>query len=190
MASDPVRIALLGAPGTGVEALARAVARHLEPGHATVDACPALHAAVSRCLDAPVDASHEEQEARQALAALAATHAGTCRATLLVGLDGGTPPKASGQTLQPCGQERFDACLRGALSEAGVAYRVLYGSEDERLRVTLDAIKKIAPKAYDPPAGTAFDPKPPARPARLRAWSCEKCSDPECEHKLFTALRG
>ena len=23
---------------------------------------------------------------------------------------------------------------------------------------------------------------------RLRAWDCEKCSDPECEHRLFSAL--
>ena len=23
---------------------------------------------------------------------------------------------------------------------------------------------------------------------RLRAWDCEKCSDPECEHRLFTSL--
>lgn len=188
MAADPVRIALLGAPGTGLEALARAVARHLQPGHALVDACPALHAAVLRCLEAPVGPLQDA--AQQALAALAATHAATCRATLLGGLDGATPSKASGQTPQPCGQERFDACLRGALSEAGVAYRVLYGSENERLRAVLDAIKKIAPKAYDPPAPTVFDQEAPARPARLRAWSCEKCSDPECEHKLFTALRG
>jgi hypothetical protein len=21
-------------------------------------------------------------------------------------------------------------------------------------------------------------------------WNCDKCSDPECEHRLFTALRG
>ncbi|WCM89700.1 hypothetical protein [Acidovorax sp. NCPPB 3576] len=190
MASDPVRIALLGAPGTGLEALTRAVARHLDPGHAMVDACPALHAAVSRCLEAPVGPSREKEEARQALAALAATHAVTCHATLLCGLDGGASSKASGQTLQPSGQERFDACLREALSEAGVAYRVLYGSGDERLRATLDAIKKIASKACNPLAGTPFDPEKQPRPARLRAWSCEKCSDPECEHKLFTALRG
>jgi len=23
---------------------------------------------------------------------------------------------------------------------------------------------------------------------RLRAWGCEKCSDPECEHQLFQRL--
>jgi hypothetical protein len=26
------------------------------------------------------------------------------------------------------------------------------------------------------------------RTQRLRAWNCEKCSDPVCEHRLFTSL--
>lgn len=25
---------------------------------------------------------------------------------------------------------------------------------------------------------------------RLHAWDCEKCSDPDCEHRLFSALSG
>ncbi|GKT23382.1 hypothetical protein [Acidovorax sp. SUPP3334] len=193
MSAFPVRIALLGTPGESLDGFARNVLRHLDPAHATLDTCPALIAAVLDCLDAH-DAPSRAETARQALASLANAHAATGALTLLVGLEGtgslALPPKPSlPAPPRHALSERFDACLRQALSDAGVAYRVLYGSEDERLRSTLIAIKSIASSALNTAAGPVFDSNA-LRSVRLRAWACEKCSDPECEHKLFTALRG
>ena len=194
MPAIPVRIALLGTPGESLEAFARTVALHLDPVHAAIDTCPALSAAVLQWLDLPAPLSQAEA-AKEALASLASAHAATAALTLLTGLEspGGSPfpalPTSPSSSPQRSTSERFDACLRQALSAAGVAYRVLYGSDDERLRSTLNAIKNIAASAVNTAAEPAFDANA-LRPVRLRAWSCEKCSDPECEHKLFTALRG
>ena len=65
---------------------------------------------------------------------------------------------------------------------AGQGFQVLYGrNAGERLLAALRAIHTALPGALlEPPAD---------RPQRLRVWACEKCSDPECEHRLFTALR-
>jgi hypothetical protein len=74
--------------------------------------------------------------------------------------------------------------LRAALLQAGVAHQVLHGPPDAQLRSALEAIDLIAACALPESAGARFHSK-----QRLRPWGCEKCSDPECEHRLFTALR-
>ena len=94
--------------------------------------------------------------------------------TLLTGLD--LPWVADG--LQRDGahvREPVDALVREALARASVPYRLVYGSGGERLANALAAMGSAAP------AG------PPSRPW---TWSCDKCSDPDCEHRLFTALLG
>jgi nicotinamide riboside kinase len=94
--------------------------------------------------------------------------------TLLTGLD--LPWVADG--LQRDGahvREPVDALIRAALARAQVPYRLVYGSGKERLVNALAAMGESAP------AGS---------PTRPWTWSCEKCSDPECEHRLFTALLG
>lgn len=69
-------------------------------------------------------------------------------------------------------REPVDALVRQQLAKAGVPYRVVYGSGEERLRNALAAIdSSLAPAK-----------------AREWNWSCEKCSDPECEHRLFSRL--
>ena len=55
---------------------------------------------------------------------------------------------------------RADAQRRRELDEAGIPYQV----------------------AYPPCEG----PSTPQRPDY--AWTCDKCSDPDCEHRLFTRL--
>ncbi|MFZ9297174.1 MAG: hypothetical protein ACO24Y_02490 [Hylemonella sp.] len=77
---------------------------------------------------------------------------------LLMGLD---LPSAAGQS---------DELLRKQLRASAVSYSVVYGLGDQRLR---NALRLIAPE--------------PAAPAR---WTrvCETCSDPDCEHLLFTGL--
>ncbi|WP_328700290.1 ATP-binding protein [Caenimonas soli] len=94
--------------------------------------------------------------------------------TLLTGLD--LPWIADG--LQRDGahvREPVDALIRAALARAKVPYRLVYGSGEERLANALAAI------------GSATPSGPPSRPW---AWSCDKCSDPDCEHRLFTGLLG
>ncbi|MFT3814226.1 MAG: hypothetical protein QM740_12695 [Acidovorax sp.] len=79
-------------------------------------------------------------------------------------------------------QPAWETQCRAQLQLAGQSFQVLYGrNADERLLAALRAIHTALPGALrEPPADRAL---------RLRAWACEKCSDPECEHRLFTALR-
>ena len=82
------------------------------------------------------------------------------------------------------GQEAIDLSIRTALARAGVAYRVLYGTTGERLAHALQAVESLQPPARKP--------RRLANPAGLKnqpwVWMCEKCSDPQCEHRLLTAL--
>ncbi len=64
-----------------------------------------------------------------------------------------------------------DAALRAALAQAGMAFGVVYGQGLQRLR---NAQRLVQPQDL---------------PQRA-AWACEACSDPDCELKLFTGLKG
>jgi len=102
--------------------------------------------------------------------------------TLVTGLD--LPWVADGlQRDGPHVREPVDAQVRAALERAGVAYRVVYGSGPERLAHALFAIESIASRAHA--ASTADGSGSKTRPW---SWSCEKCGDAACEHRLFTAL--
>lgn len=102
--------------------------------------------------------------------------------TLLMGLDLPCPPE------QQHAREAADVHLRAALAHTGRAYRVVYGQGERRIENALTAIKNIAASAYTTSTRGNFESDSSPRTARLRAWNCEKCSDPECEHRLFTAL--
>lgn len=91
--------------------------------------------------------------------------------TLVTGLD--IPWVADGlQRDGPHVREPVDALVRGSLEKEGIPYRVLYGTGEERLANALMAIRQMEREPD----------------ARRWAWSCEKCSDPDCEHRLFTGL--
>jgi nicotinamide riboside kinase len=88
--------------------------------------------------------------------------------TLLTGLD--LPWVADGlQRDGPHAREPVDALVRDALHKAAVPYRVVYGSGQDRLRNALAAIGE-----------------PRAEGTRSWKWLCDKCSDPDCEHRLFS----
>ncbi|QHI97304.1 AAA family ATPase [Xylophilus rhododendri] len=97
-------------------------------------------------------------------------------ATLLTGLD--LPWVADGlQRDGPHVRAPIDAMLRAALAEAGIGYRVIYGSGDARLASALQALEPVLPGiARLPPGATA-------------AWTCLNCDDAACEHRLFSRLR-
>ena len=81
-------------------------------------------------------------------------------------------------------QEAADRSIRTALAMAAVSYRVLYGTAAERLAHALQAVESLLP--------AADRTRQIARPGGLKnqpwVWMCEKCSDPQCEHRLLTAL--
>lgn len=125
--------------------------------------------------------------------AFALTHHSIYTHTLLTGLD--LPWVADGiQRDNPSVQAPIDAMVRSALSDAGFAFQVVYGHGEERL---LSALRAIAPQtAINSIAGNAYltstncmkDMLKPLRPQATWVWACDKCSDPECEHRLFTGL--
>ena len=124
--------------------------------------------------------------------------------TLLAGLD--LPWMADGlQRDGPHTQEAADSLLRSALGRASLDYQVVYGTGPARLENALRAIDaicaitdtlevnatpSIANCSYGTRARTLFSSKKQENPAKAAIWKwpCDKCSDPDCEHRLFTRL--
>lgn len=83
-------------------------------------------------------------------------------------------------------QQQQDAQLRQQLRSCGLDYRVIYaGNSSARLNNALHALG-LAPAddgARQVRQQAQFDLNRGRTP-----WSCEKCSDPDCEHRLFTQL--
>nr|WP_283254309.1 ATP-binding protein [Ramlibacter paludis] len=93
-------------------------------------------------------------------------------ATLVTGLD--LPWVADGlQRDAAHPREEVDALVRDILRQAAIPFQVVYGQGADRLQAALAALG----------AG-----KPLSARESSRTWSCEKCSDPECEHRLFRRL--
>ena len=88
-----------------------------------------------------------------------------CDVALLLGLD--LPSSA--------GREADDARIRAQLQAAGLFFQVVYGPGAQRLQSALLALG-VAQRNEDD-EGRAWN------------WVCEKCSDPACEHRLFSRLK-
>lgn len=102
----------------------------------------------------------------------------TYHAVLVTGLD--LPWVADGlQRDGPHVREPVDALVRSALESAGVPYQVVYGAGAARVDNAMAALAR---------AGLPGAPTPGPRSAWV--WSCEQCSDPGCEHRLFRRLQG
>jgi nicotinamide riboside kinase len=113
-------------------------------------------------------------------AALAAQR--RCTITLLTALD--LPWVADGlQRDGPHVREPVDALVRAALARGGVPYTVVHGSGPDRLANAWNAINSIADRAERTGAASRKGTE-----SQAWNWSCEKCSDPGCEHRLFTDL--
>jgi nicotinamide riboside kinase len=99
--------------------------------------------------------------------------------TLLMGLD--LPWVADGLFRDSAAvREATDAVLRRELQIAGVPYQTIYGKGTQRLQQALRAIASHLdrPLLADDPA---------LQQGRGR-WVCDNCSDPACEHRLFSQL--
>ncbi|MBI5275737.1 MAG: ATP-binding protein [Burkholderiales bacterium] len=201
-----MKVCLLGAESTGKSTLAHALAGHFNAqGRTAVVVGEVLREWCAREGRTPRPEEQlpiaQEQEARVAAAALAAdvviadTSAlmvaiysamlfadGTLYqfalaqqrlydATLVTGLD--IPWVADGlQRDGPHVREPVDALVRSALQRGDIPYRVVYGSGAERLENALVALGQLG-RTPQPATWT---------------WACDKCSDPECEHRLFRRL--
>lgn len=163
-----MKIALLGAPGTGKTQLAHDLSRHLPslgyPLNAITDA-PPLMAAICAGLryDDPT------------LADLALAEHQIYDLTLVCGLDLPCPTGRQAPA-DAISRDAVDARLRAALTRGRIAYAVVYGQGPARVEAALNAIASLRGDRIKP------------RTNRLPQWqaSCEKCSDPECEHRMFT----
>lgn len=102
-----------------------------------------------------------------------------CDLTLLMGLD--LPWVADGLFRDSAAvRQATDAVLRRELQGAGIPFQTVYGQGEARLQQALRSIGHAL--------GETLVASDPAWPQGRRPWNCEKCSDPDCEHRLFTQL--
>lgn len=104
---------------------------------------------------------------------------GSYELTLLMGLDLPWQPDGLFRD-SPALRDATDALLRRELQRAGIAHQTVYGQGEARLAQALRAIGTAL--------GRPLVNEDPALSTGLRPWSCENCSDPDCEHRLFTGL--
>ncbi|AVQ84415.1 MULTISPECIES: AAA family ATPase [unclassified Variovorax] len=101
--------------------------------------------------------------------------------TLLTALD--LPWVADDMRDGPHAQQPTDTLVRAALIGARLSFAVVHGSGGERFANAWNAINSIAGNEGRTRARGRLEAKPSSW-----SWPCEKCSDPECEHKLFSDL--
>lgn len=164
------RVILLGPPGSGKSWLARALTDALQArGFCVV---PAQHTAepdqtrpgsaqAQWCISEALQAPGQQDPDAH---------------TLLMGLDlpGHDPDR-----------QRQDSQLRQALDRAHIPYRVVYGTGLVRLNNALLALDLTAPEHPD---GLDRESQQFRINRGRDAWVCNDCSDPGCEHQLFTRL--
>jgi nicotinamide riboside kinase len=176
-----VTIALLGAAGTGKKSLAQALSNALTQ---TLALTPprwqiTIDTPLQRLLQhasAPVDT--ESPEFKEALA-----QQRHFDHSLLLGLD--LAPSLHAQLHQGAAERsRMDTLLRRSLAQGEVPFQVIYGIGEERLRQALTALSALQPPEPKPKTLPTETPNP----RKPWVWSCDKCSDPVCEHKLLSDL--
>ncbi len=80
----------------------------------------------------------------------------------------------------PVVREATDAVLRRELQGEGIGFQTVYGQGTQRLRAALRAVGAAL--------GRELLPDDPLLREGSGRWQCEACSDPDCEHRLFSAL--
>ena len=170
-------IHLVGAPHSGVHELLAALTAELGVHRAQ------LHPLMEALPDADSAPQASPEDSLSPLTPI----------TLLTGLDWPCPPAEQEN------REQRDAELRRQLQASGTPYRVVYGSTARRLTTALAAAQALqaptpstAVSLTRAPVGSADgrrDEDDDQGRLKMRSWGCEKCSDPICEHRLFTSLR-
>lgn len=178
-----LKIALLGAPRTGKSLLESSLRSALKAGAVTLHLETAVAALPAALRDYDLvlltgllvsrhasKAGFFQRQAHQQFA-----HDATPSA--IEPLQNPSQPAAD----QPA-QETADTAIRAALIDAQIAFQVLYGSTDERLTQAREAIDSLQPTQ------TRAQPQRPPETKKPWVWLCDKCSDPQCEHRLLTDL--
>lgn len=115
---------------------------------------------------------------------MALTHQGLYDTTLITGLD--LAWVADGlQRDGPHVRGPVDTLVRQALERAGIAYRVVYGQGHKRLN---NALLAMGLSSEDEAARMTRENAQFAINQGRTVWQCNECSDPDCEHRLFTGL--
>jgi nicotinamide riboside kinase len=91
--------------------------------------------------------------------------------TLLMGLDLPTPPDVPQPQREQRAQSDFQ--LREALRTAKIPFSTVYGLGELRSLAAMQAIEH------------RFNRQVNAQKSGTWIWSCDKCSDAQCEHRLF-----
>lgn len=74
-------------------------------------------------------------------------------------------------------RQRVNNRLRQVLDEQSIEYTVMYGTGSARTDVAMQVIENHLNKPR----------LAPATPSGPWAWHCDKCSDAQCEHRIFTS---
>ncbi|MGV0960018.1 MAG: AAA family ATPase [Limnohabitans sp.] len=146
---------------------------HTAPGWLIADTSPLMTAVYSHWL------FNDESLYPMALA-----HQARYELTLITGLD--WPWSAHAQpSEEPHARSTVDRLLRQALQRHGIAYRVVYGQGQRRLN---NALLAMGLAGEDEAARQMREDAQFAINQGRTVWQCNECSDPECEHRLFTGL--
>lgn len=120
----------------------------------------------------------------ESLYPMALAHQAFYDITLVTGLD--LPWVADGlQRDGPQVRGPVDTLVRQALERAGMAYRVVYGQGPQRLN---NALLALGLQGEDSSAQHVREQGQFAINQGRSVWQCNDCSDPDCEHTLFTRL--
>ncbi|WP_291935566.1 ATP-binding protein [Limnohabitans sp.] len=120
----------------------------------------------------------------ESLYPMALAHQALYDITLVTGLD--LPWVADGlQRDGPQVRGPVDTLVRQALERSGMAYRVVYGQGPRRLN---NALMALGLEGEDAAAQQVREQGQFAINQGRSVWQCNDCSDPGCEHTLFTRL--
>lgn len=217
MSAAPFTVALLGGESTGKSSLAQALLEHLTAAHgphgvrvpehlrgwcehhgrapyhheqaalaaaqtraiAAACATPGVQVVVADTTALMVAAYSEQYFNDATLWPQALADHATVDLTLLMGLD--LPWVADGLFRDsPAARQTTDAILRARLEQAGISFQTIYGTGEARV--------SQARRALGAAMGRPLLAQDPFWEQGRRRWNCEKCSDPECEHRLFRDL--
>jgi nicotinamide riboside kinase len=179
----PVKVAVLGAAGTGKTALTRALKQTLTPvlTNSSASSGAADESGWLITDESPLQIWLSEQTPESLLAEQADTTKLQAVLTQQLGFDHHLllaldipAPLAAGLADGGAQRQQMDALLRSTLVQAGLPFQVIYGLGEQRLAQALAALGKPAAESG---AGR-----------KTWVWVCDKCSDPVCEHRLLSDL--
>lgn len=107
--------------------------------------------------------------------------------TLLMGLDLPWQPDGLFRD-SPAVREAIDGQLRQALQGAGLPFTPVYGRGPQRLAQALRAVQNLLGSSLGDRLARPLVNRDEMLEQGNGRWNCDNCSDPECEHRLFSSL--